>query len=52
MIVIFYLINIHNINKVYYEQNNTEEDVMLRTFPYPFKAALTISSDIDNTETI
>jgi len=54
VIVIFisvYLINIGNINRSYYDADNTEDRVALRKFPYPYKAAMTISSDIDGTTT-
>jgi len=47
----FYLINIHNINQSYYETYNTKGGVALRKFPYPYKAAMTICSDIDGTTT-
>ena len=46
-----YLINIFNVNRFYYEAYNTKDKVVLRKFPYPYKAALTICSDIDGTTT-
>jgi len=46
-----YLINIHNINRAYYERAHTKSAVALRKFPYPYKAAMAISSDIDGTTT-
>ena len=46
-----YLITIYNINRSYYEAYNTIDRVALRKFPYPYKAAMTISSDIDGTTT-
>lgn len=46
-----YLINIYNINRSYYEEHNTKDKVALRKFPYPYKAAITICSDIDGTTT-
>ncbi len=46
-----YLINIYNINRSYYETYNAEGKVALRKFPYPYKAAMTICSDIDGTTT-
>ncbi len=46
-----YLINIHNINRDYYERDYTKGEVVLRKFPYPYKAAMAISSDIDGTTT-
>ena len=47
-----YLINIHITNKAYYERYNHDSSIALRKLPYPFKAALSISNDIDNTETL
>lgn len=47
-----YLVNICSINRSYYQAYNTKEEVALRKFPYPYKAALTICSDIDGTTTI
>jgi len=49
--VAIYLVNIYNINRSYYHEYNTKEEVALRKFPYPYKAALTICSDIDGTTT-
>jgi len=49
--VSIYLINIYNINRSYYEAYNAKGKVALRKFPYPYKAAMTISSDIDGTTT-
>ncbi|MCJ7646751.1 hypothetical protein MUO65_07650, partial [bacterium] len=46
-----YLITIYNINRSYYEAYNTNDGVALRKFPYPYKAVMTISSDIDGTTT-
>jgi len=47
-----YLINIYNINRSYYEANTTGDRVALRKFPYPYKAAMAICSDIDGTTTV
>lgn len=47
-----YLINIYKINQGYYQKYNTDSPVSLRKFPYPYQAAMAISSDIDNTETL
>jgi hypothetical protein len=47
-----YLINIHTINQKYYEKYDTDSQVVMRKFPYPYRAAMAICSDIDNTETI
>ena len=46
-----YLINIYNINRSYYQAYNAKGEVALRKFPYPYKAAMTICSDIDGTTT-
>jgi len=46
-----YLINIYNINQSYFERYTIESEVALRKFPYPYKAAMTICSDIDGTTT-
>jgi len=46
-----YLINIYSINRSYYQAHNTEGKVALRKFPYPYKAAMTLCSDIDGTTT-
>ena len=48
----FYFLKIHSINQEYYSRNEAKAQVALRKFPYPFKAAMAISSDIDNTETL
>ena len=47
-----YFKKIYSINQEYYEKYNTDSPVALRKFPYPFKAAMAINSDIDNTETV
>ena len=47
-----YLIKIYGINRSYYRAYNTEGIVALRKFPYPYKAAMTICSDIDGTTTV
>jgi len=46
-----YLINIHKINRSYREGHTTEGKVALRRFPYPYKGAMAICSDIDGTTT-
>lgn len=46
-----YLINIYNIDRSYYQVYNTKDNVALRKFPYPYRAAMTICSDIDGTTT-
>jgi len=46
-----YLINIYNIDRSYYQVYNTKDKVALRKFPYPYRAAMTICSDIDGTTT-
>ena len=47
-----YSANIYQINKHYEEQFNTISEVTLRKFPYPYKSAMTICSDVDRTETL
>jgi hypothetical protein len=50
----FYFVRICRINKEYYAKNNFNDKqiVALRKFPYPYRAAMTICSDIDRTETL
>lgn len=52
LLIAIYFINIQSINQEYYKRYNDESEVALRKFPYPYKAAMAISSDIDNTETL
>jgi len=47
-----YLKKIYDINRSYYRTYNTEGKVALRKFPYPYKAAMAICSDIDGTTTV
>lgn len=47
-----YLINIQSINQQYDDRYNAKSQVALRKFPYPYRAAMTISSDIDGTKTL
>ncbi len=47
-----YVYIIHKINQEYEERYNPKSLVTLRKFPYPYRAALTICSDLDNTETL
>jgi hypothetical protein len=47
-----YLINIHSINRQYHDRYNPKIEVALRKFPYPYRAGISICSDIDNTETL
>lgn len=47
-----YLFKIIRINKGYRELYDREADFGLRKFPYPYKAALAIASDIDSTGTV
>jgi len=51
-VIATYLINVHSINQQYYDQYNAKSQVALRKFPYPYRAAIAICSDIDNTETL
>ncbi|MFX0140056.1 MAG: hypothetical protein ACFFDN_40815 [Candidatus Hodarchaeota archaeon] len=48
----YYFINIYRINKSYHRLYRSENIVGLRKFPYPYRAALSICSDIDNTSTV
>jgi hypothetical protein len=52
LFISFYFISIYKINSAYYLEYNSEAPVALRKFPYPYRAAMAISSDIDNTETL
>ena len=47
-----YVFKIYNINCSYNKRYAVHGQVGLRKFPYPYKAALAICSDIDNTETL
>jgi hypothetical protein len=47
----YYLTSIYGINHSYYKAHNGRGKVALRKFPYPYKAAMTICSDIDETAT-
>src|SRR3990170_7384841 len=54
LLIVFciYIICIYKINKSYYKLSNTKSSIFLRKFPYPYKAALAIASDIDSTSTL
>jgi len=52
LFVSFYLVNIYNINRSCYQPDKTGDTVALRKFPYPYKAAMAICSDIDGTTTV
>lgn len=45
------LYSMHQVNRDYNLEYGKKDGVVLRKFPYPFKAALAVCSDIDNTET-
>lgn len=47
-----YLIKIFNINNKYKKRYADNSLVSIRKFPYPYRAALAISNDPDNTETL
>lgn len=51
-LIIAYMLIIHRTNLTYQQKYNSKSKVSLRKFPYPFRAAMTISSDLDNTETL
>ena len=48
----FYFAQVYLINKKYSNRYNYDNPVSLRKFPYPYRAAMTISSDIDQTQTV
>jgi hypothetical protein len=50
-LVSYCLFSIHRVNREYDLEYGKKDGVALRKFPYPFKAALAVCSDIDNTET-
>ena len=52
LLSVYYLITVHYINQVYNERYNAQGDVALRKFPYPYRAAIAISNDIDATGTL
>ncbi len=52
IIIVIYLINICKINEMYNYKYNVESQVVLRKFPFPYRAALSICSDLDGTTTI
>ena len=49
-----YFVRVSKINKEYNAEHNFNDKqiVSLRKFPYPYRAAMSISSDIDRTETL
>jgi len=47
-----YFIHVYRINHEYRIRYNDEGSVALRKFPYPYRAALAVSSDIDRTGTL
>lgn len=51
-LLVFYSVTIYVINSSYDQTYNVEAHVALRKFPFPYKAAMTICSDIDNTTTL
>ena len=52
LLIGFYFLKIQEINKIFHQQDSIEKEVALRKFPYPFKAAMTICSDLDQTGTL
>lgn len=52
LLIAIYSINIHRINKEYSSRYSIASQVVVRKFPYPYKAAMAICSDIDNTESL
>jgi len=51
-IFIFYYIKIIKANKYYIKIFNSKNEVSIRKFPYPYKAAIAIANDIDSTNTV
>ena len=49
--IIYYTIRVHKINSDYIALYSPKGEITLRKFPFPYEAALTISSDIDKTTT-
>ena len=49
---IYYLIRVKKINTDYAALYSPKGEIALRKFPFPYEAALTISSDIDKTTTV
>ena len=47
-----YFKKVNDINNKYYHRYRTNSEVALRKFPYPYRAAIAISNDVDNTETL
>ncbi len=47
----YYCFTIHKINQDYTQSYDAKPVVGLRKFPYPYRAALSIANDIDNTST-
>lgn len=52
VVSVIYLKTVNDINKEYDNRYGADSEVALRKFPYPYRAALAISNDIDNTETL
>ncbi len=49
---VIYIKKIYDINKYYYHSDPENSLVALRKFPYPYMAALAISNDMDDTQTL
>jgi hypothetical protein len=47
-----YVLKVHELNAAYAGRYRTDSEVALRKFPFPYHAAMAISSDIDNTGTL
>ena len=52
IIIFYYGSRIYKINQAYRQLYDIRAEIGLRKFPYPFKAALTIASDIDETKNV
>lgn len=52
VIFVYYFAKVYSLNKNYEKTYNNDKEISLRKFPYPYIAALSICSDIDNTQSI
>lgn len=52
VITVIYLKRIQDVNRSYDTKYNDNLQIALRKFPYPYRAGLAISNDVDNTETL
>ncbi len=52
LLCVFFALSHVNMRQEYRLEYDTESETALRKFPYPYRAALALCSDIDNTETL